>query len=374
MKKKNTAIKKQKKIILFGLNGRGGMLHYTSQYANELSKLHQVYVVLPSYSRKDMFNKTVKIIKINAPPTIIGTIINSLNLIKIKNLIKCIKKIKPDILQFMDIHPFYLIYLLFLKKETKYSTIHDVKLHSGENKGITSIITILIQKSLFKYSKKLIVHGEKQKKDLISLKVKSKKIIVVPHGTYEFFTKWKQNKNKLEKNTILFFGRIIKYKGVDNLLKSMEFVIKQKTDVNLIIAGEGNFQQYSKYLTKKINKNVTVLNRYIPEEEVAAIFQKCCFVVLPYDDATQSGIIPIAYSFKKPVITTNVGSLSEVVDQNKTGIIIPPKSPKKLSEAILTMFKKNTTKMGENAYTKMKQMMDWNLIITKIFDEPEFKK
>ena len=55
------------KWILFGLNGRGGMLHYTSQYANALSKKAQVWVVIPSYSDISLFNQNVNLIRINAP-------------------------------------------------------------------------------------------------------------------------------------------------------------------------------------------------------------------------------------------------------------------------------------------------------------------
>ena len=119
-------------------------------------------------------------------------------------------------------------------------------------------------------------------------------------------------------------------------------------------------------MTKNIISNVKIINHYISDETVAELFQRCSFVVLPYDDATQSGIIPIAYSFKKPVVTTNVGSLPEVVENGITGLIIEPKNSKQLAEAVISMFKRDLKPMGEQGYIKMKKMMDWNQIVNKI--------
>ena len=84
-------------------------------------------------------------------------------------------------------------------------------------------------------------------------------------------------------------------------------------------------------------------------------FERASVVVLPYIEASQSGIIPIAYSFKKPVIVTNVGSIPEVVENGITGYIVPPKNPELLADSIIKILEDNLTRqqMGENAYHKM---------------------
>lgn len=61
-------------------------------------------------------------------------------------------------------------------------------------------------------------------------------------------------------------------------------------------------------------------------------------VVLPYESATQSGIVQIAYGFEKPVIVTNVGGLPEVVEHKKTGFIVEPNNPKALAQSIDNFF------------------------------------
>jgi len=100
---------------------------------------------------------------------------------------------------------------------------------------------------------------------------------------------------------------------------------------------------------------------------VSELFQKASVVVLPYIDGSQTGIIPIAYAFKKPVIVTNVGSIPEVVDDGKTGYIVPPRNEKKLAEAIIDILRDEHKRkqMGENAYKKMKEELSWDKIAEK---------
>ena len=94
------------------------------------------------------------------------------------------------------------------------------------------------------------------------------------------------------------------------------------------------------------------------------LFKKSSIVVLPYIEASQSGVIPLAYDCKKPVITTNVGSLSEVVKNNVTGILVPPKNIEKLGNAIVTLLNdpKKRKAIGNAAYQFSKKHMSWDEI------------
>ena len=118
------------------------------------------------------------------------------------------------------------------------------------------------------------------------------------------------------------------------------------------------------------NKNYEVYNRFIPDKEVSYFFQRAKVVVLPYIEGTQTGIIPIAYAFKKPVVVTDVGDIPDVVDDGKTGFIVPPKDSKALADSILKLLKddKLRKEMGENAYIKMKKELSWNKITEKTIE------
>ena len=80
-----------------------------------------------------------------------------------------------------------------------------------------------------------------------------------------------------------------------------------------------------------------VHNRWISNEERNQFFERASIVVLPYVEATQSGVIPVAYAHAKPVIATQTGSLPDLVDHAKTGLLVPPKDEYALANAMIEL-------------------------------------
>jgi len=196
-----------------------------------------------------------------------------------------------------------------------------------------------------------------------------------PHPVYEHFSDnytrndaRKKLDLKKQDNVILFFGYVRQYKGVHILLQAMPSVLK-KMDVKLVIAGEfyENKKKYIEQIKKLgIEKSVLIFDEYIPNEQVGIYYSAADVVVLPYITATQSGIIQIAYNYNKPVITTNVGGLPEVVDEGKTGFIVPAENPQVLAEAIIKFFYiKNREQFFENVKA-YKQQFSWDRFVSEI--------
>jgi glycosyltransferase involved in cell wall biosynthesis len=128
---------------------------------------------------------------------------------------------------------------------------------------------------------------------------------------------------------LLFFGYIRKYKGLDILLKAFPKILEKHPKSFLLIAGEfyDNPTTYLKLIDElNIGTKVKVLNQFIPNEEISKYYQISDVVILPYLSATQSAILNVTYSFKKPVIATDVGGLSEFIEEGKTGVIVKPNS------------------------------------------------
>lgn len=142
---------------------------------------------------------------------------------------------------------------------------------------------------------------------------------------------------------LLFFGLIRDYKGLDLLLHAMGHQSIKELPIKLIVAGEF-YTDEKPYLdiikTHHLEDKVILHTHFIPEEKVCHYFSACDVVVQPYKDATQSGVTQIAYHFEKPVITTNVGGLSEIVLNEKTGYIVEPQ-PEMISEKIIQFFNQN---------------------------------
>ncbi|GIU68969.1 MAG: hypothetical protein KatS3mg002_0205 [Candidatus Woesearchaeota archaeon] len=359
----------KKKILLLGLNGRAGTLHYASNISSNLAEYASVSLLLPSYSNTSIISKKVDIIKIHAPPSVIKTILLTFNIFQHIKAIKTMNKIDADVLNILDIHPWYVMYWPFIKARKKVVTINDPELHSGESGIIMSFLLRKITRFLLKNADEIIVLGKKQEKTIRKLGYKQR-VIVSRIGHYDFFQKNIKKNYPQEKNTILFFGRIKEYKGLRYLLEAIKFVRKRGILLKLIIAGEGDISSY-KTLMDELKEYLELHIGYVPDEKVAELFQRCTFVVMPYTDATQTGVVQVAYSFKKPVIATNVGSLPEVVIDNKTGIIVPSRNSKALAEAIIKMLNnpKDTMKKGLEAYKFMKKELDWKKIAKELYEK-----
>jgi glycosyltransferase involved in cell wall biosynthesis len=196
----------------------------------------------------------------------------------------------------------------------------------------------------------------------------------VPHPIYNVFgdalpkEEARRRLGLTDKRIILFFGYVRRYKGLHLLLEAMPQILKQMP-LKLLVVGEfyDDEEAYKKEIQKLgLADHVTVNSQYIPNDEVALYFSACDAVVLPYISATQSGIVQIAYHFDKPVIATNVGGLAEVVIDNKTGIIVPPSDPTKLSESIVRFYQEEKESVFVKNVEQEKTKYSWDHMVEAI--------
>ncbi|MCX9085635.1 MAG: glycosyltransferase family 4 protein [Candidatus Methanoperedens sp.] len=342
------------KILQIILTTQGGLIHYTSQLSNALSTNNDVHLIAPVGFEAELFNKSINLYQLKTGDTLQNFILSFIIFTRISSFLNTIKKINPDVIHLQSNHPWMSLFLPFLQKYLIVTTIHDVNPHEGSRKFEQEISRNIH----IKYSDALIVHGDAAK-TILGEKIPKKKIFNIPHGDYSFFSRLKQHNYDEEKGNILFFGRIEDYKGLRYLIEAIPQIEKNIPNIKIVIAGSGSLEGYNLE-----SKNVIIYNHYIPDNEVGAFFQKAAVVVLPYIEGTQTGIIPIAYAFKKPVIVTNVGSIPEVVENGKTGFIVPSKDPKALAEAIVKILMDDNLrkKMGENGYRKMMEELSWDKI------------
>lgn len=145
------------------------------------------------------------------------------------------------------------------------------------------------------------------------------------------------------KHVILFFGYIREYKGLDVLIDAMPSILKQIPDAHLLIVGE-SYEKISRYTDQiaqlGLQKNTTLINKFVPNEEVGLYFTAGDVVCLPYRSATQSGPLNIAYGMGKPVIVTDVGGLAEFVVQEKTGFVVPPEQPGAIANCVTGFYQR----------------------------------
>jgi glycosyltransferase involved in cell wall biosynthesis len=285
-------------------------------------------------------------------------------------IFKQIARFNPDIIHIQGGYLWFSLILpiLHFKKYPLITTFHDAKPHIGENHFRTRFVNYCGRM----YSDKIIVHGEKLKEIMIQeYNLPEGKIEVTPIGEHNVrpFKKYERKNLKEDGNSILFFGRLWEYKGLEYLIKAEPLITEQIPGAKILIAGTG--EDFKKYKEMMINEeNFIVHNHYITYREGAELFQRSSLVVLPYIEASQSGVISSAYGFKKPIVATDVGSIPEIVDDGVTGFIVPPKDVNALAEAIIKLLKdeKLRKQMGENAYKKLKTDLSWDKIAEKTIE------
>jgi glycosyltransferase involved in cell wall biosynthesis len=267
------------------------------------------------------------------------------------NLLNRYSKESPDIIhiQWLLFYQFDYFWLRILRyrlrrKNTKIVlTAHNVLPHINGYKYKN------ILEKIYSQVDGIIVHSEVLKEQMIKIfgeKVNDWSICVIPHGAnYKLLEK--VNKDilndyikkiklfKAERYNFLFAGTIHKNKGLDILLKAWKEHINRYSKDKLFIIGKPDYNlSYELQLAKSCSSSIIISLGYKSDEELVAYFLECDFVVLPYKEASQSGVLLTALSLGKPVIVTKVGALPEIVNIVKCGYIVEPNNPKHLYLAI----------------------------------------
>lgn len=148
------------------------------------------------------------------------------------------------------------------------------------------------------------------------------------------------------RRVVLFFGYIRPYKGLDNLIRAMPKVLQSQPDTTLLVVGESyeDPQRYRDLIDSKgLSDRTQFVCKYVPNEAVEPYFKAADVVCLPYNSASQSGIIMMAYGFRRPVVTTDVGGLPEFVRRGETGEIVPPGDVDALADAVASVLERSDT-------------------------------
>ena len=381
------------KIVIIGtaFPMRGGIAQYNSILYKYLSKDNDVKVF--SFKRqypeflfpgKTQFETGEPAFKIPENKNIIS--VDSINPFNWFFTALKIRKENPDLLIYKYWLPFFapcfftISFFVKMFRKTKVLFICDNVIPHEKRIGDK-----FFTKLVFSIVNYFIVQSKTVEKDLQKFNKKNKPYRLSPHPLYNIFGEklGKQEARKfIEENynvkfdsdkVILFFGYIRKYKGLMYLIDAMRELGR---DVKLIVAGE--FYDDEKPYREKIkesglDENIVLLSDFMPDERVRYFFSACDCLVLPYSDATQSGIVQIAYYYDKPVIVTDVGGLSEVVIAEKTGIIIRPGNVNDISGAVKRFYNYNLEeKFSENIKTE-KLKYSWEVFVRNILDLAEIK-
>lgn len=164
---------------------------------------------------------------------------------------------------------------------------------------------------------------------------------------------------------MLFFGLIRRYKGLDLLLEAMADERVKKSGIKLIVAGEyyEDKTYYDEIISRlKLEDQVVLHTKFIPDEDVKWYFSACDLVTQTYHTATQSGVTKIAIQFEKPSLVTNVGGLGEIIEHGKAGYVIAPEK-KEIADHIIDFYNNHRDTAFVARVREDKKLYGWDVIV-----------
>jgi glycosyltransferase involved in cell wall biosynthesis len=237
-------------------------------------------------------------------------------------------------------------------------TLHNV--NAGIRDSNDSLLNRLTLKFQYRLADHVFVHTNKMKHELCEgFGVAEQAVTVIPFGinnsvpTTDITPQQARRRLGIKEGakTILFFGNIGPYKGLEFLVAAFQRIAARNPDFQLIIAGKtrGGSEKYLADIQSVIDSDphraqITRRIEFIPDEETELYFKAADVFVLPYTQVFQSGVLFLGYSFGLPVIATEVGSLSEDILEGRTGFLCKPADPDDLAKALEVYFASNLFK------------------------------
>lgn len=369
-----------KNIVIIEPCGKRGIVQYTHLMSNELARQgHQVLLVtaidyetkseIKNYGVLEVFDRFIP------------------HPLRLFDALSKIRRLKPDVIHLQGaLHPgFYYILILMLKCVSSaklFYTAHEIFM--GGKKKHSFFIGFFLRR-LFSLVDSIIVHADSAKNDIVRVfNVAASDVHTLPLGTNLISSSFAPDKAGLNISNqdsgnlqILFFGIIEPKKGLIYLIRAFAKVVKEIKNVKLVIAGEP-FEDIAHYVEEiqrlHIEDSVKCIFQYIALEDVPSYFMSADIIVAPYTHACQSGIIATAFNFSKPVISSDCGGLSELVQHGERGLVVSVGDVEELATAMLILLKDAELRetLGRNAGRVAKEKYSWENIVGEmdaIYDE-----
>lgn len=332
---------------------RGGIAHYTTLLVRQLRLAgHQA----PLYSFTRQYPSWLFPGKTDRDPSATPLrvecdyILDPINPLTWLRLVRKVRAEVPDLLLLQWWVPYWtpcltaIGWLIKRRSTIKIAYIcHNVIPHDGGG-----VLDRRLALTALRHGDALIVHSEQDRYKLLAL-LPQARVVKAAHPTYAPLAQqsgpaMRNLRRELglpdEGPVLLFFGFVRPYKGLEYLIHAM-VRIRERVPAHLLVAGEfwSSREFYERYAREfGVQEHMSFVDRYIPNEELQPYFDLADVVVLPYVSATQSGVAQLAFGFGKPVITTRVGGLAEVVQEGVNGILVPPQDEAALAEAVVRFF------------------------------------
>jgi glycosyltransferase involved in cell wall biosynthesis len=301
-------------------------------------------------------------------------------------LIRYASGAKPKIFHILWNNKFELfdrtLLMLYYKLQGKRIAFTAHNVNAGRRNSSDSLLNRLSLKVQYRLADHIFVHTEAMKRELLEdFAVREGAITIIPLGINNSVPDTDLTPGLAKKRlgiedgerVILFFGRIAPYKGLEILVAAFQRIAAQSPNYRLVIAGrpDRGCEQYLQDIMREIERigiRDQVIQRigHIPDEETEVYFKAADVSVLPYTDASQSGVLILGYSFGLPVIATNVGSFRQDIIEGRTGFLCRPRDPIDMARVIDAYFRSGLFKTLDGRRSEIRayasQRYSWEVV------------
>lgn len=266
-----------------------------------------------------------------------GVTKKTFNFLLLFSIIQKIRKEHFNAIYFESLHTWNLPIMMFSGKTKTYQVIHEVIPHEGDSQ---EKMVDIMNKAVVKFAEIIVLRNKTYIQDMIEN-------YDISTDRVKYLELWRRYPDYIQpiySGRVLFFGRINPYKGADNLLEIAKLCPEIQFDVI------GRVDQKMQKVVDQLAKlpNVKLNNDYVTDEEMKEAFINCDWIIVPYNSASQSGIIIDAYKYSRPVVAFAVGAIPEQVDDGKSGYLVEAGDNRKFANKL-----KEVVRFSQNRYDEM---------------------
>ena len=326
------------RVLLWCWGRRGGGPRYTFQVARALGRLPSFEVFLSLSRQSELLTETralgLPIFEVDTYRGLMSAAWRTLAMPQLTHRFAAYLDTQHiDLVVCTMIHPWsgWVAPRIRSPRRSYIFTAHDAARHPGDRFVAWDLLTRIN----LRCADGVLLLSEHVRERLIArYRYPRQRTWIVPHGPLAFPGQRPRRDQPDRVRRLLFFGRILPYKGLSLLLEAFVRIADQH-DLDLAVVGSGSLDARAARLAT--HPRVRLDNRWIPESEVAAVFAPADLVVVPCLEASQSGVVAAAYGMGIPVVVTPVGGLREQVVVGETGLVAAAITSQALADAILTL-------------------------------------
>lgn len=373
------------KVVYPFSQNKGGLPHYGAELANAVAHHADVTVMKQEETTADdLFSDDVEVVDAFSSMDLSWVDLTNLDLSLRENLsamysyrnLAAIEELNPDVVHdVMGLLPHMKLFTATTGFHERYPfvvTFHELTANRFPLSNPPMLVSHLIKSFIPDPEIDVgITHTEDQRSILRRSRHNPTETEVVPHGTYDFFTGYDYEERPEEEHSVLFFGNVLRDKGIDTLIESIPVVKREIPDVNLLIAGDGQLSDRLQRIVETHPENFEIHDRFVPNDEVGEFFSRASLVAVPYRKRGRghSGALSTAYAFGKPVVASDAGEFPRMVEDAGCGVVVPADDPNALAEGIVELLTDTARRqrMAENS-ARMADRLSWKNIANRHMD------